>query len=107
MRASGRGHASLEPTVRPESESKGEQGGKDSDAESEGEEGEPASIKTVNQRPSKEEVARHNVAHLPYRSGCPRCVRGKASRRAHRKKIRREKDGLPVISLDYMWMKGR
>ena len=37
-------------------------------------------------RPSKEEVELHNRTHLPYRSWCPHCVRGKARRRNHRKK---------------------
>ena len=36
-------------------------------------------------RPSKEEVELHNLIHLPYRSWCPHCVRGKAKRRHHRK----------------------
>ena len=50
-----------------------------------GEEAElPKTIK-VDSRPSKEEVNRHNVTHMPYRRWCPHCVRGKAKRRAHRK----------------------
>ena len=57
-------------------------------------------------RPSKEEVDLHNVTHLPYRSWCPHCVRGKARRR-HRRRMRRMKSNVPVISLDYMWMKCR
>ena len=36
-------------------------------------------------RPSQEEVNAHNVSHLPYRSWCPHCVRGKARRRNRRK----------------------
>ena len=58
-------------------------------------------------RPSKEEVDAHNRTHLPYRSWCPHCVRGKARRRNHRRKRRKVKDGIPVISIDYTWMKGK
>ena len=66
-----------------------------------GEEAElPKTIK-VDTRPSREEVDRHNVTHLPYRSWCPHCVRGKAKRRAHKKRMRKERGGIPVISLDY------
>ena len=58
-------------------------------------------------RPSQEEVNAHNISHLPYRSWCPHCVRGKARRRNHRKKNRQRRDGVPVISMDYMWLKGK
>ena len=61
----------------------------------------------VDPKPSKEEVANHNVTHLPYRSWCRHCVRGKAKRRAHRKRIRKERGGVPVISIDYAWLSGK
>ena len=57
-------------------------------------------------RPSEEEVRIHNLTHLPYRSWCPHCVRGKARMRNRRRKMRRMRSKVPVISLDYMWMKG-
>ena len=62
---------------------------------------------TWDMRPSKEEVELHNTTHLPYRSWCPHCLRGKARRRAHMRKRRKERGGIPVISLDYMWLKGK
>ena len=62
---------------------------------------------TWDMRPSKEEVDLHNSTHLPYRSWCPHCVRGKARRRYHRKRRRQRAGGIPVISLDYMWLKGK
>ena len=58
-------------------------------------------------RPSQEEVGLHNRTHLPYRSWCPHCVRVKARRRNRRKRRRKVKDSIPVISLDYMWVKGK
>jgi hypothetical protein len=35
--------------------------------------------------PSKEEVEKHNMSHLPYRSWCRHCVRGKGKELAHKK----------------------
>ena len=72
-----------------------------------GEEAELPKRITIDVRPSKEEVELHNKTHLPYRSWCPHCVRGKARRRAHRRKRRKVRGGIPVISVDYMWMKGK
>ena len=72
-----------------------------------GEEAELPKTIQVDKRPSKEEVERHNVTHLPYRSWCRHCVRGKAKRRAHRKRMRKERGGVPVISLDYAWLSGK
>ena len=61
---------------------------------------------TIDVRPSKEEVGLHNKTRSPISVGAPHCVRGKARRRSHRKRRRRERGGVPVISVDYMWMKG-
>ena len=72
-----------------------------------GEEAELPKKVTIDVRPSKEEVELHNKTHLPYRSWCPHCVRGKARRRAHKRKRRDVRGGVPVISVDYMWMKGK
>ena len=55
--------------------------------------------------PSAEEVEAHNLTHLPYRSWCPHCVRGKGKtmdhRRASREKIVRE------LHVDYCFMSAR
>ena len=52
--------------------------------------------------PTAEEVATHNMTHLPYRSWCPHCVRGKGRtmdhKRASREKLVRE------LHLDYCFM---
>ena len=71
-----------------------------------GQEAELPKVIKCDNRPSKEEVRIHNLTHLPYRSWCPHCVRGKA-RRHRKRRMRRLKSKVPVISLDYMWMKGR
>ena len=46
-------------------------------------------------RPAQEDVNLHNITHLPYRSWCPHCVRGKARRRSHRERAREKTDGYP------------
>ena len=52
--------------------------------------------------PSAEEVGTHNLTHLPYRSWCPHCVRGKGKtmdpRRPGRPKM------IPVLHVDYCFM---
>ena len=58
-------------------------------------------------RPNKEEVELHDITHLPYRSWCPHCVKGKAKIRHHRKKKKSHRSEVPVISMDYMWLKGK
>jgi hypothetical protein len=55
--------------------------------------------------PSKEEVAMHMVNHIPFRSWCSHCVRGKSHGNPHRRKKDLEnQDREPVVSVDYMFM---
>ena len=35
--------------------------------------------------PTQAEIEEHNVAHVPFRSWCPHCVKGKANGAQHRK----------------------
>ena len=53
-------------------------------------------------RPPQEEVDRHMLTHLPYRSWCPHCVRGK-SRGKHHSGSTGSKQ-IPTIAVDYMYM---
>ena len=58
-------------------------------------------------KPSDEEVRQHNVAHVPYRSWCRHCVRGKGRTLMH--KVSRgadagDKDVRPRISMDYFYL---
>ena len=50
--------------------------------------------------PTAEEVRQHNLTHLPYRSWCPHCVRGRGRERDHKKK-EAESEGVPEYHLDY------
>ena len=59
----------------------------------------PRHVRDVN-LPSKAEVERHNLTHLPFRSWCPFCVKGKGKEAPHH----RTKEGageLPEVSLDF------
>ena len=55
-------------------------------------------------KPSRKEVEDHERTHMPFRTWCSHCVRGRAKSHPH---WRREKEdtGIPVISWDYMYMK--
>ena len=54
-------------------------------------------------KPSPEEVAIHNKTHIPYRSWCPHCVRGRAMNDPHPKLVDRERE-VTTISIDFMYM---
>ena len=43
----------------------------------------PANAASKPKRPSKAEVDEHMLSHLPYRSWCAHCVRGKAKSKRH------------------------
>ena len=60
-----------------------------------------AKIKPIPNRPSSEEVAKHDCTHCPYRSWCPICVRAGAREDPHpRSNGLDEETGLPTIALD-------
>ena len=53
--------------------------------------------------PCQSEIDKHNVKHIPYRSWCPFCVKGKA---LESKCLPTKVDvgAIPCISVDYMFM---
>ena len=52
--------------------------------------------------PSKEEVKEHYASgHMPYRSWCHHCVRGRGRERAHQRRGEEERQGIPEYHLDY------
>ena len=53
-------------------------------------------------KPNREEVETHEMHHLPYRSWCEVCVRGRGKSRAH--KEGRQDRGVPEVHLDYMFV---
>ena len=61
-------------------------------------------------RPTQREVDEHEVCHIPFRSWCPYCVKGKAVSSPHKGSAYRDEGlkitGVPTISLDYCWADG-
>ena len=55
--------------------------------------------------PSPEEVRAHEMTHLPYRSWCVHCVRGKGKSMAHAN--REKEDDCREVHMDYCFMGGR
>ena len=70
---------------------------------------EGGNIKTIRkpQEPTREEWEEHMASHWPYRDWCPHCVSGRANNDPHYHKEPDREDGLPVISIDYMYMKAK
>ena len=52
-------------------------------------------------RPTPQMVADHQVAHVPFRSWCPACVRGRARGSCHFGRNGADDAQLPVIGVDY------
>ena len=52
--------------------------------------------------PSKAEVEEHQKTHLPFRSWCRHCVRGRGVEEPHRRQT--AEVGMPEIHLDFMFM---
>ena len=77
------------------------------DEQAEGEEVPDVRAKTAPRGPSKSEREAHEATHMPYRSWCAHCVRGRGIASPHvekkdddeRKEMRR-----PVVSMDYFFM---
>ena len=55
-------------------------------------------------RPSQAEIGEHMVTHLPFRSWCVHCIRGKSVGKPHCIKCPSEDTQVPTVSLDYMFM---
>ena len=65
---------------------------------------EPRQIKRPTQ-PTRQEYEEHMITHIPFRDWCPHCVRGKALGHGHENVRKRRERGMPVVAIDYMWMK--
>ena len=53
--------------------------------------------------PTRQERLEHEVTHVPYRSWCDHCVRGKGRSTQHRYEAEKQ-DGVPVIGMDYCFL---
>ena len=52
-------------------------------------------------KPTPEEVAAHEETHLPSRSWCKYCVRGRGRSVSHHRVSGKEEEQIPTISVDY------
>ena len=93
---------SIEKSIRPIEEERGEEGNWDG-AEEEG-----RSIKGQKnvEAPSQAEYEAHMRTHIPYKRWCPFCVKGKRSAEPHRAEKEKEEKRGSTIGIDYMWQKG-
>ena len=69
-----------------------------------GEEGEAKTAKPVHKpcEPTREEVEAYNLTHLPFRSWCDICVRGRGQEDPHGHKHSNDgPPGVPVVGVDY------
>ena len=57
-------------------------------------------------RPSESEVAEHELTHLPFRSWCTHCIRGRGEATPHAR-AERDDDGVPEVHMDYCFLGGR
>ena len=80
----------------------------ESDVESEREEPEEARrviVRSVESRPKQEEVDEHNVNHIPFRSWCMHCVKGKANNQSHSRAASSSQESeVPIVSIDYAFI---
>ena len=72
-------------------------------ASPESEEGVKIKGKTIVVGPSKEEYDEHMRTHVPFRSWCEFCVKGKAKADPHKRGI--QERGIPTIGIDYTFPK--
>ena len=79
--------------------------GTEDEENQEQEEANKATAPKIPIKPSQEEVDSHMLTHLPFRSWCPHCVRGKSKGKPHRKQAGTGKE-IPTVALDYMFMHG-
>ena len=52
-------------------------------------------------KPTPAEVREHELTHLPYRSWCRHCVRGKGKNAPHRELQAEQEHEIPHVSADY------
>ena len=64
-----------------------------------GEEGVSANARELSSTPTAKEVEEHAITHIPFRSWCKHCVKGRAVNYGHYVSADKEDQSVPVISL--------
>ena len=54
--------------------------------------------------PTQVEIEEHNITHLPYRSWCIHCVRGRGEQAGHLRQEERPENAIPEVHMDYCFM---
>ena len=54
--------------------------------------------------PSDAERRAREIHHMPYRSGCEYCVRGRGKESPHVSREDHSDDGIPVVQMDYAFL---
>ena len=55
-------------------------------------------------RPSKAEMDEHMLSHLPFRSWCAHCVKGKSKSKRHPYTAQSSDHEMPMVTIDYMFL---
>ena len=71
------------------------------------EEGADVKARKLGKEPMKDDIEKHELTHIPFRNWCSDCVRGRAVNPGHYIQTNKEDEEVPVISIDYMYLKAR
>ena len=64
----------------------------------------PVVVASSPKEPTQQERDEHEATHLPYRSWCKHCVRGRGRSEAHRQLQADKSHAVPHVSMDYCFM---
>ena len=67
-------------------------------------EGQAIKMRTVGKPASLKEFEEHMTSHIPYRSWCKHCIRGRGQSDHHRHQLGGGDQEVPTISLDYAFV---
>ena len=89
-------------TVEPQERATAEDGGVSADPM---EEGRRPMVRKAPHQPTAQEIIEHSKTHIPFRTWCVHCMRGKAKTSPHsQSKCDESVQTKPVISLDYAFL---
>jgi hypothetical protein len=93
-----------EEAAAPRSTAEAEEEAADKAAEAEEEAAVPRIPRDPGQ-PTTKEIDEHAATHLPFRSWCSECVRGRKKNPAHYKQLPSEEGAVPSVHLDYCFLR--
>ena len=64
----------------------------------------PIAVASSPKEPTQQERDEHEATHLPYRSWCKHCVRGRGRSEAHKQLQADSSHTVPHVSMDYCFM---